>query len=352
MLRSTLPFGALALLIADPQACEAMFAHWRWPHGFICPHCKSQRATRIATRPAWRCLDCQRQTRLTAGTALHGSHLPLRHWLYAIFIVAQRKCSISAAQLQRDLHIGYPAAWFMLQRIRRFLAERPLSKLHRGIVEVASCLLDRKDARPHPRTPDICPTSDIDTLVIGIERRARGGHLPQLRFGRLRAIAMPAAMPITTLVDLHVKEAVRVKVIKNPIARMILQNITDCVRGTFHGVSSKHLPAYLQEHVFRFNRRRRPMLLPSFVGRRLAQGQRLPRAQLRTTAPGLDLPVRVEPTLEATAEPTAPLTAPATKELTLEEQENAALDQLLMDNDAPRNLHEDPRVRIKRLLGK
>ena len=300
---------------------------------------------------------------MTAGTALHGSHLPLRHWVYAIFLVAQRKCSISAMQLQRDLCIGYTAAWFMLQRIRRFLAERPLSRLHRGHVEISAVRLNDIDARSHPHTEDACPTSDINKIVIGIERRTRAG-LPRLRFGRLRALAIPASMPMSTLVELHVAKSARVSVLPKPIGRVILKNFSDCLRGTFHGVSRKHLPAYLQEHVFRFNRRRRLDLLPSFVGRRLACGGPLQRAALRTTPPGVDLPVRTAepveaiepvdiqapPVRKAPRETQAPPEVPE-RELTPEEILNAELDRLLSGIEGPRKPGEDARALAKRLLG-
>lgn len=339
MLRSHFSCAALGLLINDAEACIALFAHWRWSsQGFVCPHCESRRASRIRTRPSWRCLACNRQTRLTAGTAIHGSHVSLPHWIYAIFTVAQRKTSISAKRLVHDLGVGYTTAWSMLQRIRRFLAEKPLAQLRRGLVEVASFTVHEIDARPHPHTEDACPTSDTNRVFIGIERLGKGDELRHLRFGRLRVAAVTSAVPVSTFVSLHAPAAVRVEQFLKPITGVVFHNLVASLRGTFHGVSRKHLPAYVREYVFRFNRRRRPDILPTFLGRRLARGAPLARAALRTTPPDVDPPMRVI----ADEAPLETIT-------TLADEENATYDATLAALDELRKLHPkaDPRTIVK-----
>lgn len=44
-----------------------------------------------------------------------------------------------------------------------------------------------------------------------------------------------------------------------PLAHLVFSNLKAWLLGTFHGVSRKHLQAYLNEYVFRFNRRRTPL---------------------------------------------------------------------------------------------
>jgi transposase-like protein len=61
-----------------------------------------------------------------------------------------------------------------------------------------------------------------------------------------------------------------------PWAHTVFGNLKTWLRGTFHGVSPKHLQRYLDEFSNRFDRRWREGELFGFVLRRVARGQPLP----------------------------------------------------------------------------
>ena len=65
-----------------------------------------------------------------------------------------------------------------------------------------------------------------------------------------------------------------------PWAHSVFGNLKTWLRGTFHGVSPKHLQCYLDEYSYRFDRRWRERELFGFVLRRVARGQPLPYRQL------------------------------------------------------------------------
>jgi uncharacterized protein YchJ len=68
----------------------------------------------------WQCKDCGQQTSATAGTVMHGTHMPLRTWFWAAYLVATHHPGISAKQLQRQLALSrYETAWLILQKLRR-----------------------------------------------------------------------------------------------------------------------------------------------------------------------------------------------------------------------------------------
>ena len=53
-----------------------------------------------------------------AGRALHGSHLPLRTWFLAAWLVATHRNGMSARQLWRQLGLGsYKSAWRLLRTV-------------------------------------------------------------------------------------------------------------------------------------------------------------------------------------------------------------------------------------------
>jgi transposase-like protein len=65
-----------------------------------------------------------------------------------------------------------------------------------------------------------------------------------------------------------------------PWVHTVAGNLKTWLRGTFHGVSPKHFPSYLDEFSYRFNRRWRETELFGFVLARLALGNPLPYHQL------------------------------------------------------------------------
>ncbi len=104
----------------DDVACLEYLAASRWPEGYRCPACGSERAWILERRHLWECTDCHRQTSVTAGTVMHGTRTPLRLWFWAAYLVATHTPGISAKQLQRQLGLSrYETAWLILQKLRR-----------------------------------------------------------------------------------------------------------------------------------------------------------------------------------------------------------------------------------------
>ena len=83
-----------------------------------------------------RCRGCRSETRLTAGTIFHDSHIPLQVWFHSIWWITNQKPGIGALGLQRALGIGsYETAWMLLHKIRCAMV-RPGRDLLSGGVEV------------------------------------------------------------------------------------------------------------------------------------------------------------------------------------------------------------------------
>ena len=95
----------------DEAGCVAFLLKRRWPDGFICPGCGERRAAVLKSRPRlYECLDCGRQTSITAGTAMHRSKLPLTAWFWAAHLMATHSNGMSARQLEDQLGVTYKTA--------------------------------------------------------------------------------------------------------------------------------------------------------------------------------------------------------------------------------------------------
>ena len=95
------------------EQCHHTLYKWRWPEGFVCPHCGHTHCCEISTRQLYQCSRCHHQTSVISGTIFAATKLPLRIWFLGIYLVTQPKNGISALELMRQLGITYNAAWRM-----------------------------------------------------------------------------------------------------------------------------------------------------------------------------------------------------------------------------------------------
>src|ERR1700722_17773526 len=118
-----------------------------WPNGPVCPHCKNNDQSKIWKIQAnpekkiraglHRCASCNKEFTCTVGTIFEDSHIPLRKWLVAWYLICSSKKGISSLQLQRNLELGsYRTALFMAHRIRHALKENGYAEKLSGIIEV------------------------------------------------------------------------------------------------------------------------------------------------------------------------------------------------------------------------
>jgi transposase-like protein len=113
----------------DEQAAYDYVEGYLWPHGAVCPHCGNCDPTRIrrlmgkATRAGLRkCNECRKQFTVKIGTIFEDSHVPMTHWLQAIYLMCASKKGISTRQLQRMIGGSMKTAWFVGHRIRHAMA--------------------------------------------------------------------------------------------------------------------------------------------------------------------------------------------------------------------------------------
>src|SRR3954453_3258479 len=121
----------------DDAACARWLLAKRWPDGFRCPACGHTKGWELGReRLALQCAACERQVSVTAGTVLHGSHLGLRTWFLAAWLMATHANGISARQLWKQLGLGsYKSAWLLLRKLRRAMVDPEREPLA-GLVEV------------------------------------------------------------------------------------------------------------------------------------------------------------------------------------------------------------------------
>jgi transposase-like protein len=118
-----------------------------WKNGVVCPKCKCNDQTKFSdikpnaaakTRAGLRwCANCKDKFTVTIGTIFEDSHIPLKTWLVAYYLICSSKKGISSLQLQRILELGnYRTALFMAHRIRHALRDTSFAEKLSGTIEV------------------------------------------------------------------------------------------------------------------------------------------------------------------------------------------------------------------------
>ena len=266
---------------SSEDACARYLEKIRWPNGFACPRCGVVAEPYRSSRGRMMCRGCRTQTTVTAGTILDKTRTSLRVWLAAMWYVTNQKHGVSALGLQRVLGFGsYQTAWAILHRLRRAMVRPGRDQLH-GDVEVDET---------HVAITDIAKTqagrgvqgNTLDAIVaIAIERLEPKG------FGRirLRRVLSKSSKHILPFIRDVVAPGSRVctdgsgaylELTANGFAHQknvllgsdqpahavlpgvhrVAALLQRWLLGTHHGaVHAGHLDSYLDEFVFRFNRR-------------------------------------------------------------------------------------------------
>jgi transposase-like protein len=271
--------GFLERFGTDEQ-CRAYLVRARWPEGFRCSACGHDRAWAHKARLIDECAACGKQHSLLAGTIFEQTKTGLSRWFLAIYLVTSSKGGISAMELKRQMGFGsYQTAWSWLHKIRKAMVAPHRTPL-RARVEADETYV----GGPRPGQPGRGAGGKIK--VAGAVEAGRGQARGR-RLGRLRLAVVPdvsarslegflaaaVAKPAIVATDgwsgygglaakgyahepLYLAASWGDAALRLPAIHLVFGLAKRWLLGTHHGaVSAKHLPAYLDEFVFRFNRR-------------------------------------------------------------------------------------------------
>lgn len=281
---------------SDEQVCIDIVAIMRWSDGPQCPDCKGEQGKNpyyIKTQKRWKCRYCRRQFSVKVGTVFEDSHISLKKWLPALWLVCNSKNGISSWELHRSLGVSQKTAWFMLHRLRLALQRKTFGgfgycKLGGpdNTVEADESFIGGKVANMHKdKRTRLFATRDNQevmqplmnkTAVMGILdrdlRQVRATVIPSLRRDVLQAQILKEVKHGSRLytdnarfydgishkyvheVVSHIDEYVRGQVHTNGIENF-WSLLKRTLKGTYVAVEPFHLQRYVDEQVFRYNNR-------------------------------------------------------------------------------------------------
>ena len=258
----------------NDEACRQYVAQVRWGAGFLCPACGNTEAWK-KSRGTYRCAQCRHDTSITAGTVFGDSRIPLRLWFQAIWLVVSQKSGASALGVSRSLGIRRQmTGWYLMKRIRTAMVRVGRERLS-GLVEVDEVFLG--GVKPGKRGRG---AAGKVLILVAVEDMGKKG------IGRIRITVIPDATAVSLRkaiesmiesggtirtdelasypsITKHGYKHIAVKGNASvpgedptPLVHRVASLLKRWLLGTHQGgVRQSHIASYLDEFVFRFNRR-------------------------------------------------------------------------------------------------
>ena len=265
-----LSFNQFIKRFPSEESCIAHLFTVKWSNGFVCPVCGNRHCYSLKGYGRYECSNCKHQTSLTANTVMHRSHLPLKKWFWAIYLVACDKRGISALALSDKIEVSYKTAWYMLKRIRTAMEMRNNRYALGGIVEFDDSYFGAKIKGNMGRKAGnqgvfVAVSKSEKNKPIYLKMQVTDNiQIPSVRDFVQKNITTGATVQTDGFRSYRkplAKDYIHEAEDFNPDSdhlkwlHRIIGNAKAFINGTYHGTSTKHLQMYLSEFCYRFNRR-------------------------------------------------------------------------------------------------
>ncbi|HYB91980.1 MAG TPA: IS1595 family transposase [Candidatus Binataceae bacterium] len=270
-------------LFSDEHACKTYLLATRWPKGARCPRCGNEKVYKAKRPWSWECHKCgphPYRFSLYVGTIFENTNYPLRTWFKVLYLMLTSKKGMSALQIHRIIGTGsYRTAWLICHRLRAGLADPEFRQLM-GILEVDETYISGKAQDRHKSRKKVHPGGWDKAAVIGAIAR-KGNVVCQMiehadvpamdRFvrkvvdtGKVDLVATDEHAGYTRLKPTGVPHQSvnhrRGEYVRGEVHTANIDSFWSLLKrgvvGTYHNVSKKYLPLYLNAFSFRFNKRK------------------------------------------------------------------------------------------------
>lgn len=290
-------------LYGTEEKCRASLFQLRWPNGFICPKCGHKHVYKLTSRTLYQCCSCRFQSSLISGTIFDSTKLPLTIWFLAIYMITQSKDGISTLNLSRCLGISANASLRIKHKLQQVMKNvddaHPLftiiqlddaywgGKKHDGVrgrgatgkspfIAAVSTNL-----RGHPLRMRLSRIASFSSRDI---KRWASKHIH--RHSLVLSDGLPGFSGVAAAGIFH-KPVVTgggyesMKIPAFTWVNIMLGNVKRYLHGTYHAISKKHLPRYLAEFCYRFNRRFDMGQMVRSLARSAINSKPIPQHQLK-----------------------------------------------------------------------
>ena len=273
----------------DENACRAHFKEERDKIGVVCKRCGCKDHYWIKSRWSYECKSCHSRTSLRSGTVMQGSNLSFLVWYRAMFLMSATKKGFSAKEMQRQLGLKrYEPVWSLVHKLRKAMGKRDARYTLEGMIEfdegyftVASSQVEQAKSK---RGRGAAGKKNVAVMAEStpVENFETGEKNKQVRYFKAKVLDTHSAqeinqtvaenlddktivfsdnstsyVDIADYVEMHITEKSNKETTEETLkwVHIFISNAKRNLLGNYHKIKGKYLQLYLDEFVYKLNRR-------------------------------------------------------------------------------------------------
>ena len=271
------------------EDCRKHFKEQRDKEGVCCKRCKGKEHYWLPSKWSYQCKSCSFRTSLRSGTVMENSNLPFLVWYKTMFLMSCTKKGFSAHEIQKQLGLKrYEPVWAMVHKIRKAMGNRDDRYTLEGMIEfdegyfsVASKEIEKgqgKRGRGSEGKQNVAIMAE-STPLEDINSDKKEKHVRYFKAKVMESHSKDGInevvsesldesciiftdksssyLDISDLVELHITEKSDAKTTKETLkwVHIAISNAKRNLLGNYHKIKRKYLQLYLNEFIYKLNRR-------------------------------------------------------------------------------------------------
>lgn len=273
----------------NEENCISYFRTLREKEGLTCANCQCIQFYWLSKKVGYQCRECGKRFSLKKGTFMENSKLKFHTWFLISALMSYTKKGMSACEIKRLLgRKRYESTWNCMHKIRRAMGNRDVKYMLEDMIELddaqfqvstsESSKAQLKRGRGSQQKQKVCVMAE-STPLEDIQTGKKGSHcryfkmkiLPSYEAKETDQIVTACVSPSSTIrtdesssyvnlsdiVEIHTTEKSSKKTTNTTLkwTHIAISNAKRTILGIYHRVKAKYLQQYLDEFVYKLNRR-------------------------------------------------------------------------------------------------
>jgi DNA-directed RNA polymerase subunit RPC12/RpoP len=272
------------------EACRNHFKEERDKIGIVCKRCGHTHHYWIKSQWSYECKKCRSRTSLRSGTIMQNSNLPFLVWYKTMFLLSATKKGFSSKEIQRQLGLKrYEPVWAMVHKLRKAMGKRDDRYTLEGMIEIDEGYFTieaseyehntQKAGRGSKTKSNVMVMAEstvLEDIETGkVERQCRYFKAKVLEDHQSESVdrtikncvndediivfsdKSTSYVNISDFVEIHITEKSDKQTTKETLkwVHIAISNAKRNFTGTYYKIKRKYLQLYLNEFVYKLNRR-------------------------------------------------------------------------------------------------
>lgn len=273
----------------DEESCRLHFKELRDKEGVTCKKCGSKEHYWLKGKSMYQCKECEFRTSLRSGTIMENSKLPFLIWYRAMFLLTATKKGFSSKELQKQLGLKrYEPVWAMIHKLRKAMGERDnhysledMIEFDEGYFKVETSKVEAdqlkrgKGSQGQQNVAVMAESAQLEDIETGQKSsQCRYFKMKVLDSHKSKSVdetvedsldeksivfsdKSTSYVDLSDYVELHVTEKSSDKTTNETLkwVHITISNAKRTLLGNYHKIKGKYLQLYLNEFVYKLNRR-------------------------------------------------------------------------------------------------